>query len=112
MWAGRLQRIENETNLSLLEKEEHYERAIAIGLEKRGLRCETQKQFEVYYEGEQEARLIFVEDKILPAVYALRDAAESLAEQLKARMRRLNVRLGLLANFHDTRLSVTPVRLK
>ena len=97
-------------SLGPMLKEEFYERAITIGLEKRGIRCETQKQFEVYYEGE--ARLIFVEEKILLAVYALRDTDESLAEQLKARMRRLNVHLGLLANFHDTRLSVTPVRLK
>jgi hypothetical protein len=62
--------------------------------------------------GEQEARLILVEDKVLLAVYALRDADESLAEQLKARLRRLDIHLGLLANFHDTRLAAVPVRLK
>ena len=111
-------------SLGPMLKEEFYEQAIAIGLEKRGIRCETQKQLAYRYIkhlpieydgqllGEQEARLILIEDKLLLTVYALRNADETLAEQLKARMRRLDVHLGLLANFHDTRLSVMPVRLK
>jgi len=40
-------------SLGPMLKEKFYEQAIAIGLEKRGIRCETQKKFEVYYEGEQ-----------------------------------------------------------
>ncbi len=35
-------------SLGPMLKEAYYEQAIAIGLEKRGVRCETQKQFEVY----------------------------------------------------------------
>src|SRR3989337_1082662 len=34
-------------------KEEYYEQAIAVGLDKRQIRCETQKTFEVYYEDER-----------------------------------------------------------
>ena len=34
-------------SLGPMLKEEFYERAIAIGLDKRGIRCETQKQFEL-----------------------------------------------------------------
>jgi len=31
-------------------KEEYYEDAIVLGLEKRGVACEAEKGFEVYYE--------------------------------------------------------------
>jgi GxxExxY protein len=93
-----------------------YRRAAMIELRRSQLNYQYIKQLPVEYEGqllgEQETRLILVEDKILLAVYALRDADESLAEQLKACLRRLDVRLGLLANFHDAHLAVVPVRLK
>ncbi len=39
--------------LGPLLKEEFYESAIAIALGKRGIRCVTQKEFEVHYEGER-----------------------------------------------------------
>jgi GxxExxY protein len=93
-----------------------YRRAAMVELRRSQLNYRYIKHLPVQYDGqvlgEQEARLILVEDKVLLVVYALRDADESLAEQLKTRLRRLDVRLGLLANFHDTRLSVTPVRRK
>lgn len=93
-----------------------YRRAAMVELRRNELHYQYVKHLPVEYDGqllgEQEARLILVEGKILLAVYALRDADNSLVEQLRARLRRLNLRLGLLTNFHDTRLSVTPVRLK
>jgi hypothetical protein len=115
-------------------KEEYYEEAIAIGLEKRQIRFQTQKEFEVYYEGErvglryeyikhlpveyeghllgyQDVRLILVEGKVLLATFALCQADAMMAEQLKIRMRRLGIKLGLLANFYDTKPVVTPVRI-
>ena len=92
-----------------------YRRAAMIELRRSGLNFEYKKRLPVEFEqvvlGYQDARLILIEDKVLLAVFALKDADESLAEQLKARMRRLDVKLGLLANFHDTRLGVTPVRI-
>jgi len=48
---------------------------------------------------------------VLLAAFALREADDSIAEQLKARMRRLGVDLGLFANFYGTRLTMTSVRL-
>lgn len=93
-----------------------YRRAVMVELRRSELSYRYIKHLLVQYDGqmlgEQEARLILVEGKVLLAVYALRDADDSLAEQLKARLRCLDVRLGLLVNFHGTRLSVTPVRLK
>jgi hypothetical protein len=70
----------------------------------------------VTYEGEllgqQEARLLVVENKVALAVYALSLPDETLVERLKARLRQLEMCFGLLVNFHDVRLSVTPVRIK
>ena len=40
-------------SLGPMLKEEFYEQAIAIGLEKRGIAVETEKAFEVYYAGER-----------------------------------------------------------
>jgi hypothetical protein len=48
--------------------------------------------------------------KVLLATFALQKTAEALAEQLKAHLRRLDLKLGLLANFYGTRLTITPVR--
>ncbi len=64
---------------------------------------------EEYY---QDVRLILVEDKILLATFALDETDTALIEQLKARMRQLRIKPGLLVNFHDTGLTVTPVRIK
>jgi len=93
-----------------------YRRATMIELRRSQLNFQYIKHLPIEYDGhllgQQDARLILIEDKILAAVYALHDSDESLVEQLKARMHRLGIRLGMLANFHDIRLSVIPVRLK
>jgi hypothetical protein len=51
-------------------KEGYYESGITIGLNKRQIRCQTQRAFEVYYEGERVGLYIvdvWIEDgKILP----------------------------------------------
>jgi GxxExxY protein len=47
-------------SLGPMLKENYYEQAIAIGLEKRGIRCETQKSFDVLYES-QRVGLYFVD---------------------------------------------------
>ena len=91
-----------------------------IELRRSGLNYDYIKQLPVEYEsqllGYQDVRLILVEDKVLLAVFALRgtDDARSIAlsEQLKARLRRMSLKLGLLVNFYGTRLVITPVRVK
>jgi GxxExxY protein len=138
-------------------KEEYYEEAIALGLKKRGIACESEKaiqrachhvhftlgpgflhqvyrratmielrrsgldydyikQLPVEYKGQplgyQDVRVLVVEDKVLLATFALSKSSDAAAEQLKAHLRRLGLKLGLLANFHDTRLKMTPVRVK
>jgi len=49
---------------------------------------------------------------VLLATFALRQNEDAMAEHLKAYLRRLNLKPGLLANFHGTSLEVTPVRVK
>ena len=92
-----------------------YRRATMIGLRRSNLNYEYVKRLPVEYEGvllgHQAARLILVEGKVLLAVFALNQTDDSMAEQLKARMRRLGVDLGLLANFYGTRLTITSVRI-
>ncbi len=93
-----------------------YRRAAMIELRRNGLGYDYLKQLPIEYQGHllgyQDARLILVEKKVLLAVFALQEANETLMSQLKTRLRRLNVKLGLLANFHGTQLNVTPVRIK
>ena len=47
-----------------------------------------------------------VDEKILLAAFALHRTDEAMAQQLRARMRRLNVNLGLLANFYGVKLNI------
>ncbi len=92
-----------------------YRRATMIELRRGDLNYEYVKQLPVEYEGVllgyQAARLILVEGKVLLAIFALNQTDDSLVGQLKARMRRLGVDLGLLANFYGTRLAITSVRI-
>lgn len=87
-----------------------------IELRRGGLNYDYIKQLPVEYKGQlfgyQDVRLILVEGKVLPTTFALRKAKGAMAEQLKAHLRRLGLKLGLLANFYDTRLAMTPVQVK
>jgi GxxExxY protein len=87
-----------------------------IELRRSDLSYDYVKQLPVEYEGQllgyQDVRLILVEGKVLLATFALRQTEEAMAEQLKARLRRMGLKLGLLANFYGTRLVITPVRVK
>jgi len=93
-----------------------YRRATMIELRHSNLNYDYIKQLPVEYEdhllGHEPVRLIQVEDKVLLATFALRSAQEVMAEQLKAYLRRLGLKLGLLANFYGTRLAITPVRIR
>ena len=93
-----------------------YRRAVMIELQQSGLNFFYLKELPVRYEGEllgqQEARLIVVENKVVLAVYALGVSDEALSERLKARLHQLGLAFGLLVNFHDSRLSISPVRVK
>jgi GxxExxY protein len=87
-----------------------------IELRRSGLSYDYIKQLPVEYKGQllgyQDVRLILVEDKVLLTTFALGKTEDAMVEQLKACLRRLGLKLGLLANFYDTRLTITPVRIR
>jgi GxxExxY protein len=91
-----------------------YRRATMIELRRNDIGYEYVKQLPVEYEGQllgyQDVRLILVEGKVLLTVFALRETATVMSQQLKARLRRLGLKLGVLANFSSTKLEMVPVR--
>lgn len=91
-----------------------YRRATMVELEHQELNYEYIKQVPIYYQGHdlgrQPARLICVEDKVLLATVAVKQLNKAMEAQLKARLKHLGLRLGLLANFNGTALQVRPVR--
>ena len=93
-----------------------YRRAMMIELRRGGLGFEYIKRIPVEYQGHllghQEVRLILVEGKVLLATFALREVSDAMAERLKGCLRRLGLKLGLLANFHGTSPTITPVRIR
>ena len=92
-----------------------YRRATMIELHRSGLSYNYIRRLSIEYQshvlGYQDARLILVEGKVLLATFALRRTEDAMAQQLKARLRRLDLKLGLLANFYGTRLTIKPVRV-
>lgn len=92
-----------------------YRRATMIELRQGGVGYDYIKQLPVEYAGQilgyQDVRLILVEDKVLLATFALGTEDGTLTERLKAHLRRLGLKLGLLANYYGTRMTVTPVRI-
>lgn len=91
-----------------------YRRATMIELRRSGVAYDYIKRLPVEYHGhllgEQDVRLIRVEGRLLLAAFALRQPDDAMVCRLKTYLRRLDLQLGLLANFHDTRLAITPVR--
>lgn len=97
-----------------------YRRATLTELRLSGLGYRYIHKLPIVYQGcvlgQQEVRLILVEGKILLAAFALRaedeERIQAWTERLKVCLRRLGLHLGLLANFHDTRLAMMPVRVR
>jgi GxxExxY protein len=92
-----------------------YRRATMVELKYQGLKYEYIKQLPIRYEGHQlgmqPVRLIQVEDKVLLATIAVKETDQAMQLQLKARLRHLGLKLGMLANFNAVPLQVCFVRL-
>jgi len=92
-----------------------YRRATMVESERSGFNCRYVKELPVHFHdhhlGNVPCRLIVVENKIAIAAFALREVGEAEQMALRARLRQLDLQLGLLANFHDTRLNIHPVRV-
>lgn len=92
-----------------------YRRAMMVELERSGLGYRYVKELPVCFHnhhlGLVPCRLIVVDDKIAVAAVALQEIGEAEQLAMHARLRQLDLQLGLLANFHDTRLTIQPVRV-
>jgi GxxExxY protein len=92
-----------------------YRRAMQVELRAQNIACWYVHEIPVYYEGQylssRECRLLFVEDKILLAVFAVREATPAFETRMRRYLKHFGKKLGLLANFHGERLEIRLVRL-
>lgn len=92
-----------------------YRRATMIELERSHMSFEYLKQLPMTYQGHllgyQDVRLIFVEGKILLATFAYQNLSDAMIDQFKIYLRRMELQLGLMANFYDVQLVITSVRV-
>lgn len=91
-----------------------YRRATMIELQHQNLSYDYIKTLPIRYEGHllgmQAVRLIQVDNKVALATVAVKQVDETMLTALKSRLKHLDVRLGLLANFHGEALQVSVVR--
>ena len=91
-----------------------YRRATMVELRQQEIGYRYIKKTPVYFHGyhlgDQETRLINVEDKILTATIAVREVTEEMKAHLRAKMRHHGMDVGIIANFHGTKLGVHLVR--
>lgn len=79
-----------------------YRRALPIELRRCGLAVQTEKEVEVFYEGEQVGvhRLdLVVEDAVVLELKAVPDLARAHYEQLRSYLRASGIDIGLLVTF-------------
>lgn len=91
-----------------------YRRAVMAALRERGLGFEYIKKMPIFYQdhylAEQDVRLIALDSKVLLATIAVREVTDAMKRQLRARMRNLDYKLGLMANFHGAKLEIVFIR--
>lgn len=96
-------KVYNTFGYGFLEK--IYHKILMIELQKAGLKVETKKRINVYYEddivGEFEADLV-VEDKVILELKAAESLSEANEAQLINYLRATEIELGLLLNFGKT----------
>ncbi len=72
------------------------------------------KEIPIYYRdvflGNQPVRLISLDGKILLATVAVKEIDETIKSQMRLRLRQLDKKVGLIANFHGQDLEVVLVR--
>jgi GxxExxY protein len=92
-----------------------YRRAIQVAFNEQGIACWYVHEIPVYYEHQyvstRQCRLIFVDDKILLAAFAVRQVTDAFETRMRRYLKHFGKELGLLANFHGERLDIRPVRV-
>lgn len=92
-----------------------YRRATMVELQRQSIAYHYHKQLPVEFHGhhlgQDECRIIVVEDRIAIAAFAMKSTTEAHHQRLRRHLHTLGLQLGLLANFHGTRLHIQPVRI-
>ena len=87
-----------------------YRRAVMVALREQKIGYNYIKEIPIYYQntflGNQETRLICVEQKILLATIAVKTIDPAIKQRLRARMKYLQVDFGLIANFNSKKLEI------
>ena len=90
-----------------------YRNAVMIELQSQGMGYEHIRKIQIDYNnhcvGVQKAQVIRVENKILLGVFAVESMDKVMGMVMKARMKHLGMRVGVLANFYGERLVVETV---
>ncbi len=88
-----------------------YRRAAMVEFERSGLSYEYRQEMPVIYEGylfgNQDARLILVEGKVVVAAFALHTVADALKVRFRSYMRQLQMTCGMLVNFYGMKPEIT-----
>ncbi len=92
-----------------------YRRATQVELNEQNISFEFVREIPVFYEGEylstHKCRLLIVEDKVIVAAFAVREMSGAFDVRMRRYLSHFDKKLGLLANFHDERLDIRPVRI-
>jgi GxxExxY protein len=92
--------------------EKLYERALVIELEKLGLRCESQRQFDVCYDGQNIGSLIpdlIVESRSIVDTKVVTSFNDSHLAQMLGYLNITGLKTALLLNFKYARLGIKRV---
>ena len=55
--------------------------------------------------------VLIVDDKVMVTPIAVKAVTEAMPGQFKAHLRRLDLKIGLLANFHGESLAIETIRM-
>lgn len=92
--------------------EKLYERALVIELGKQGMRCESQRQFDVCYEGQNIGTLIpdlIVEGLVIVDAKVVAALNDSHLAQMLGYLNITGLKTALLLNFKHARLAIKRV---
>ena len=109
---GAAMKVLNTLNPGLDEK--LYERALVIQLRKEGVRCEQQREYEVFYDGQLIGTLIpdlIVENRLVVDPKVVTDFNESHVAQMLGYLNITGLKTALLLNFKHAKLGIKRVSL-
>ncbi|UCC63407.1 MAG: GxxExxY protein [Anaerolineae bacterium] len=92
-----------------------YRDACKVEFELSGLSCEHRRWMDIYHDGwhagRQRCNVLVVDDRVVVTPIAVGEVTEAMRGQLKAHLRRVGLKIGLLANFHAESLAIETIRV-